>query len=475
MIVPGRIIIAGLAAIACAACAPVGPDHRAPDIALPDTWPEDSGLDDLRFGSDPVGAEWWRMYDDTELETLVAAALPRNADIAIATARFEQAVALVQEADAAFTPQVDVNVSASRARSTRSGVPPPAPGVSTVRGTFLATFTTSFELDFWGRLRRTAEAARAEMLATAWARDYVTLTVVAAVTETWIAVQALDAQARALASTVASRDTSLDLARKRAAAGLVSDLDVYQAIVARAEAAAQAEEVARVRALAAHQLGVLTGQAGQVVPPRMRDDVLEVLPLPNVPPPGLPAMLLARRADIRAAESRVAATSALIGVARANAFPRFSLTGAFGGQSRELSEIVSSPARIWSLGANVLWPIVDAGRFRARTVGAEARHREALAAWRLTVESAFRDVADALSGLHHTTAAEVAIRERLQAARESLRLARLRYEAGYSRFLEVLDAQRTTNDAELSYLRNRQAQLAATVQLVRALGGGWSG
>jgi multidrug efflux system outer membrane protein len=197
------------------------------------------------------------------------------------------------------------------------------------------------------------------------------------------------------------------------------------------------------------------------------------LPLPPLPPAGLPSDLLERRPDVRQAEAQLAAATERIGVARAAQFPALSLTGSLGRQSAELDSLFSAGARVWSVGAGITGPILDGGRYRARTAQAEAQARQAEASYQRAVETAFRDVSDALSNVRIAADTETDLAARVDDARSALRLARERYDAGYSAYLEVLDAQRTLNDAQLALIRNRQAYLSYTVDLMAALGGGW--
>jgi multidrug efflux system outer membrane protein len=198
------------------------------------------------------------------------------------------------------------------------------------------------------------------------------------------------------------------------------------------------------------------------------------LPTPALPPVGLPSTLLERRPDVQQAEQALVSANAEIGVAKAAQLPTFSLTGDFGGQSKELSDVLKSGARIWSIGLSGALPIFDAGKYAARTRQAEAVQRQAAASYQKTVESAFKDVADALTNLEQTSAAAGDLQTMVDAAHNALRLSRLRYEAGYSAYLEVLDAQRSANSAEQSLVQNRQLQLVYSVDLMKALGGGWS-
>jgi multidrug efflux system outer membrane protein len=196
--------------------------------------------------------------------------------------------------------------------------------------------------------------------------------------------------------------------------------------------------------------------------------------MPPLPPAGLPSSLLERRPDVRAAEQTLLAANARIGVAKAAMFPSISLTGIAGGQSKDFNNLMQLPARIWTLGFGISLPLFDAGRNAARVEQAEARQRQSVAGYQKAVEAAFRETADALSNVALASEAEKAWQERLDSARHSLRLSMLRYEAGYSSYLEVLDAQRTANDTELGFIRNRQSRLAFSVDLMKVLGGGWT-
>ncbi|HVL58627.1 MAG TPA: efflux transporter outer membrane subunit, partial [Burkholderiaceae bacterium] len=270
--------------------------------------------------------------------------------------------------------------------------------------------------------------------------------------------------------TLRVRNESLQLVRNRAAGGIASELEVSQALAARAEAAAQLRDLERQRRVLENLLGVLTGQLGL----RVAEGDLLALPVPPTPPLGLPSSLLERRPDIRAAEQQLVAANARIGVARAAMYPTISLTGFFGGQSADLADLLNSGARIWSLGFGLALPIFDAGRIAARTEQAEARQRQVLGSYQRAIETGFREVADGIANLSQSTAVEADLQARVDAARNALRLSTIRYESGYSAYLEVLDAQRTVNDAELAWVRNRQARLAYSVDLMRALGGGWA-
>jgi multidrug efflux system outer membrane protein len=461
---------AALTLLALTAGCAVGPDYKRPDIALPAAYPAAAPAESAAAGQQTIAPDWWTLYGDARLNELIAATLHNNVDLRRAVAQIEQAEAVMSEARATLFPEVDLDASGSRSRiSTLNAQPVPA-GTPLISNSNRLALSTSFELDLWGRLRRASEAARAQLLGTRYARDVTALTLASTVTQSYFLLRSLDAQIKVTEQTLASRDESLAVTRRRADSGLSADLDVNQAQVARAEASLQLRDLQRQRALVEHQLGQLTGQPDLQV---AAGDLM-TLPLPSQPPTGMPSTLLERRPDVQQAEQTLIAANAGIGVARAAQFPTFSLTGDYGGQSEELGDVLKSGARIWSIGLGATLPLIDAGRNSARTRQAVAIQHQAQADYQKTVEAAFQEVADALTNLQQTTAAVTDQQARVDAARNALRLSQLRYDAGYSEYLEVLDAQRTANSAEQGLIQNRQAQLAYSVDLMKALGGGWS-
>ena len=453
--------------IALAGCA-VGPDYKRPAVELPSSYP---GAPPQASGaSAAVAADWWTLYNDATLNDLVAATLQNNADLHKALARIDQAEAVLAEAGATLFPEIDIGASSTRSRSSTLNAQPLPSGTPAISNSNRLALSTSFELDFWGKLRRASEAARAQVLGTRYARDVTALSLAGAATQSYFTLRALDAQIAVTKATLASREEALAVMKSRAAGGLASQLEVNQAEVARAEAALQSRDLQRQRALVEHQLAQLTGKLDLTIAP---GDVM-ALPMPALPPPGLPSTLLERRPDVRQAEQALVAANAEIGVAKADQLPTFSLTGDFGGQSKELSDVLKSGARIWSIGLSGVMPIFDAGKYSARTRQAEALQRQAAADYQKAVETAFKDVADALTNVQQTSAAADDLQTMVDAAHNALRLSRLRYDAGYTEYLEVLDAQRSANSAEQSLVQNRQLQLIYSVDLMKALGGGWS-
>jgi multidrug efflux system outer membrane protein len=436
----------------------VGPDYKRPETNLPGAFLEpSSGTASLQVPSD-----WWKLYNDPLLNQLVADGLANNTDVRIATARVEEAEALVRQAHAVLIPPIDGQGTAFRGRT-------PSTNLITTNA-FTLGLSTSFEVDLWGRLRRGERSVRDELLSSQYGRDTVAITLAGSIARAYFAVRSLDAQLIASNDTLTAADQSLTLAKKRADAGVVPELDVYQAGGLRTAAAAQATEVQRLRETTVHQLAVLTGRLDLVIAPGNFD----AIPIPPLAPAGLPSQLLERRPDVRGAEADLQAATERIGVARAGQFPTLSLTGGIGTASNELDNLFKTPARTWSIGGNLIGPIIDWGASAARTDQATAQAKQAEGVYVRSVQNAFRDVSDALSNVRRASEAEVELKDHLDQAGKALHLAQLRYEHGYTAYLEVLDAQRTYNDAQLLLIRNRQNYLSYTVDLMNALGGGWT-
>lgn len=445
----------------------VGPDYQRPAMILPEQFPEQAGMKQQPAPS--IQHDWWTLFNDPELNPLVETALSRSADIRLAVARLEEAEAALRETGAALLPELDLVENSTRSRSSATTATPMPAGTPLIRNNHRLTLSTSFELDFWGKLRRASESARAQALASRHGRDVAALTLAASTTRLYFAVRSLQAQTAAARDTLEARTASLSIATRRADAGLASDLDLNQARTARAEAAVQLREQERQLALYTHQLGVLAGDLTL----QLKPGELIALPLPPAPPAGLPASLLEQRPDVRQAEQLLIAANADIGVARAAQFPTFSLSAFYGGESKILNEAYLREARVWSAGLGAALPIIDAGKFAARTERAEARQHQASATYQRAVENAFRDVADTLVSLRLAEENDADQQQRLATARATLQLARERYQAGYSPYLEVLDAQRTAADASIAAVRGREQRLGYSVDLFKALGGGW--
>lgn len=450
-----------IAALFVSACQSVGPNYARPELAVPSQYSE--AADQTQSA---VSSTWWTQYQDPVLDALVTKAFQNNTDIKLAVARIEETEAFANEVGAATLPQVDLNVGASRTRATELGGNPVNVNP---RNNYKAQLGTAFEVDFWGKIARAKESARAQVLSSRYAKDTVALSLSGLVASHYLVLRSLDSQIVIVQNNIKSRDESLALTKRRLEGGVASGLDVHQAEVASANLIAQLAELTRLRSLSLHQLAVLTGDLSLSV----SSADIQSLPIPPTPPAGLPSSLLETRPDVRQAEQLMIAANAKIGVAKAALYPTISLTGSLGGESLELGDILKSAARIWTGGVSLYLPIFDSGKLNARVEQASAKQKQALASYESALQNAFREVNDALVNLRQNTEREAALYRSQEAAKKALAISESRYQSGYSAYLDVLDAQRVYNDVSLSFIQSRQARLVATVDLFKALGGGW--
>ena len=458
-----RLTLAVVAVAGALAGCTLGPDYVRPEaqIQLPAQYAAAP-----QATSPAISSNWWTLFGDARLDALVSQALATSPDAMIAAARIEEADAVLRQVDAALLPQVNANASTGRARTILPNTTPPR---GLVRTTNKIGLSTAFELDVWGKLRRASEAARAQALGTRYASETVSLSLASAVVQAYLNLRAIDAELLVTRDTVTSQASSTRLTRTRFEGGIVSQLDVQQAEGALAGYSAAQLELEKARALAENLLGLLVGQPGLHIAP----GDLSNLPVPPVPPAGLPSTLLEARPDVRQAEAELIAANARIGVAKAALFPSITLTGTYGRESKDLSQLFNAPAAVWSLGAGITQPIFEGGRLRAQVDQVTAQQKQSLESYRKAAQSAFREVNDALVKLRQSSDAEDAYGRAMSAAQRARQLAEVRYDGGYSPYLEVLTAQRTANEATLAWVQNRQARLGASVELFKALGGGW--
>ncbi len=443
-------------------CSLVGPDYKRPDINLPNTYHQeinkDNVLTDLNM--------WWKLYQDPALNELMDKALIKNTDINAAIARVEESDAYLKEIDAALLPEVNLTSQASRTKSTTTGA---TTFGRPIKKDYLIRVGTSFELDFWGKLRRAKESARAEYLASQFSKDTVELTLQSLLASNYLLLRSTDSQILALKANVKYREENLALTKKRLEGGLVSALDVHQAEAAFNNLSAQLSDVMRQREIIFNQLAVLSGDMNLVI----SELTIDTLITPPTPPSGLPSSLLEARPDVREAEQMMIAANANIGVAKAALFPTISLTANFGAQSAALSNLNKSGSDIWGAGLGLSLPIFDSGRVRAKIDQATAKQKQALSYYESSVQNAFKEVNNALVSLKEYTEQENDLKLTQDAAKKAMDIASNRYKAGYSSYMEYLDAQRVFNDASIAYIQKRQLRLMASVELFKSLGGGW--
>ena len=462
-----RSALALLCGVFLTACT-LGPDYRRPVVQTPSQFRHASGVPAADSIAD---LKWFEVFRDDTLTGLVGTALKQNFELRMAAERVLQARSLYGITRAGQFPDVGVSADANAVRSSRAGAVPVPAGTDTDATYAQAGFSVGWELDVWGRLRRSSEAARAQYLATEEARRGVITTLVADVSDTYLRLRALDLELEIAKRTRDVATESLRLTDARRARGVASGVDVRQAEQLLFTATGQIASLERDIAQAENALSLLLGQLPGDVP---RGRPLEAFEMPPSIPAGLPSALLQRRPDVRQAEQQLIAANAEIGAARAEYFPRITLTGFFGAQSRALSDLLTGPARLASASVGAAAPIFNAGRTRANVRFTEAVQREMVVNYQRAIYAAFRDVADSLAA-HAKTNEQRTQQERLvEALRESARLSTQRYEGGLDSYLPVLDAQRNLFQGELELARLRQQELASIVQLYRALGGGWS-
>ena len=454
-----------LPALSLVACQMIGPDYFRPKQALPERYQEAQATD----AADAISNQWWTLYNDEVLNDLIAKASKNNADLKIAVARIEEADGYMREVGAALFPQVNLDSTGSRYRVTELGAVPMFNGMSPTRSNFNVRLGTTFELDFWGKLRRAQESAKAQALATRFAKDTVDLSLKSLVSGDYLLLRSLEAQIELSKGSMKSREDSLALTKRRQEGGVSSALDVHQAEVAYNNLKAQLADLTRQRAIIEHQLAVLTGDLDL----KIAAGDIKSLPVPPVPPVGLPSTLLEARPDVRQAEQNLIAANAKIGVAKAALFPTISLTAGLGGESKDLGDVLKSAARIWNGGLSLNLPVFDSGRLSSKVDQATAAQKQLLGSYERAVQNAFTEVNDALVNVRQNTEREVALNASQASASKALAIANNRYKSGYTGYLEVLDAQRVFNDASLAYVQSRQARLTSTVELFKALGGGW--
>jgi multidrug efflux system outer membrane protein len=458
------LVVAGLLVASCT----VGPNYKRPVVQVPDAY---RGAETAAAGAESLAdTKWSDLFRDPTLTALVATALKQNFDLQMAAERVLQARAVARIQRSNQYPAIDASVDVVNSRVSQAGASRIPAGVDPEATYTQAGFSLGWEVDVWGHLRRLNEAARAQYLASEEARRGIVTTLIADVTETYLALRALDLELAIARRTNDAAVNGLRLTQARHDRGIATALDVRQAEqllhIARGQLAGLERDIAQTE----NALSLLLGQAPGDMP---RGLDLEAFRVPPTVPAGLPSALIERRPDIRQAEQQLIAANAQIGAAKAEYFPRISLTGFLGVQSRSLSDLLTGPARMWTVGAGAAAPIFNAGRTRGNVQFTEAAQRELVVNYRKTIYTARREVADALAGYRKTAEQRAAQEELVEALRASTRLSTERYEGGVDNYLQVLDAQRNLFQGELDLVRLRRQELSTLVQLYRALGGGW--
>ena len=453
----------------------VGPDYKRPEAtatmpaaysAVTNGWKVAEPQAHLPKG------KWWEVFGDENLNDLEGKAATANQELKAAVASFDEARAVADVTRSQLFPQIGISPSAMGHRNSANQPLQGHAGGSSNTTTYadlIAPLNLSYEVDLWGRVRRSVESARAQQQASADDLEGVRLAIEAEVATDYFTLRALDAETDLLSSNIDVFGKSLELTQNRRTGGVASDLDVAEAETVLRTTQAELPAVQLQRAQFEHALAVLTGQAASAftVPERRLD-----APAPVIPS-GLPSQLLERRPDIAAAERRMAAANASIGVAKGAFFPAIQLNGLAGFESLHLGSLFDWQSRFWSLGPSLTMPLFDAGQNSANLRAARASYQQAVASYRQTVLVAFADVEDNLAAQEFLARQGDAEAAALRAARKQFEVADNRYRAGLITFLDVATAENSALEIERTAVQLRGQQLVASVSLVRSLGGGW--
>ncbi len=454
--------------VALLAACTAGPDYVRPAAEVPAAykeafaWQPASPRDHLPRGN------WWSAFGDARLDALLAQVNVSNQTLVAAEAQFRQSAALAETARAAWFPTLTAGLSETRSRP--SGTTGPVVGVATSKRTIYSTpLNFSWEADLWGRIRRSVEASESTAQASAADVENARLSLQAQLAQDYFLLRALDSQKRLLEATVAAYAKSLELTNNRYRTGVVARIDVAQAEAQLKSTQAQLLDLGVQRAQLEHAIAVLVGRppAGFAIAPA--DLALKPPPLPVA----LPAELLERRPDIAAAERRVAAANAQIGVAEAAWFPTATLSASYGFQTATAAQWFTLPSRFWSVGPALALPLLDGGRRTAAGNQAVAAYDAAVANYRQAVLTGFQEVEDNLAALRILEEEARVQGEAAAAAEKSLEYSINQYKAGITTYLQVVSAQATALSAQRSASDILARRMTASVQLVKALGGGW--
>ena len=445
----------------------VGPNYRRPMVETPPLWRFEE-----KEAKEVANTAWWEEFDDPVLKDLIQVAMKENKDVKIVAARVEEFMGRYRTTRASLFPQVGAGASGSRSRVTEKGATSwaaLAPVTENPANDFQISLNASWEIDLWGRLRRATEAARADLLSTEEGRRAVILTLVTSVASAYVNLRDLDMQLEIAKRTAKSREETYHLFQMRFQGGVISDLELNQVKSEYEQALSTIPFLEKTITQQENGLSVLLGRNPGPIP---RGKTIDGFVLPAVPA-GLPSDLLANRPDIRQAEQALIAANARIGVARSLYFPTISLTGLLGFESIELSSLFSGPAKVWNFAAPLTAPIFTGGAIRGQVKSAEAVQQQSILRYQQSIQTAFREVEDALIDQKRTREQLEIQARQVGSLRDYARFARLRFDNGYTSYIEVLDAERSLFNAELSQAQTKGSLFQSLVNLYKAMGGGW--
>lgn len=447
------------------ACA-VGPDYKRPPVVSPDKWREAGAATDTSVANVP----WWELFKDQNLQKLIKVALEENRDLKIAVERIEEARAAYGIAKADFYPKVDAEIKAGGLNPSDASLTHTPEGDTGAKAVYSASLGFSWEIDFFGRIRRASEAQKAALLATEEAKRAVAISLVSDVALTYVELRGLDRRLDISRTTLTARKEYVDYSHTRFEGSVANEIDWRQAQAEQHRIEAVVFDYEKLVAQRENELSFLLGRNPAAI---VRDRAAQEQPVPPQVPAGLPAQLLERRPDVRKAEMDLWSATARIGEAKAMLYPRIALTGSYGLASTDLGNFVDPASQSWNVFASLLQPIFEGGKNTARVEMRESQQRQAVYAYEKALLQALREVEDALTNLQSTGKQRVAQGDRVTAERKVLELSELRYRGGVADYLVVLDAQRSLFSAEIDEATAATENTKSLIQLYKALGGGW--
>jgi multidrug efflux system outer membrane protein len=471
---PRRSLCLCLIALPLFAGCTVGPDYRSPSVAVPVKWSTEnpSAAGTKASVSEKELGRWWLVFHDPLLTSLEERALAANLDLKLAEARIQQARAARLGAGSTLGPSLESTAQYTHSRTLATSAQ--GNSVGTIGNQFQAGFDASWELDLFGRGRRTVEAADADLLASVEARHGAMVSLTAEVARTYLELRSLQQSIRTAKQNIAAQDQTTELTRQLFQAGFVNSLDVANAEAQAASQRAQVPPLESSVQQTMHSLAILLGQEPAALTQELTPVTAIPVDLPKVPA-GLPSDLLRRRPDIRQAEAQIHAATARIGVAEADLFPRLTLSGALSLQGDALDSWFNWTRRLWSLGPSASWQLFDSGRIKANVLQQKSLTEQSLILYQQAVLTALQEVEDALVAATKEEEHHTALTKSQDANKRSLELANTLYRAGQTDFINVLQAERAVYATDDLLTQSTTSLATNLVALYKALGGGWEG
>ncbi|NNC23448.1 efflux transporter outer membrane subunit [Salinisphaera sp. USBA-960] len=466
-----KLAVLGLAALVGLAGCTLGPDYKRPSVDMPSS----------KFASTHLSqkqrkalASWWEKFGDAKLNHMINEALDRNLKIAKQVQVVRQERAALGMANADLFPTVSGQADAARQEVSRNS----ASGASSAdrrSDQFSVSGTLDYEVDLFGRLRRSRQAARAQLLSSAYTQDSIRLTVIADVVTNYLTLRSLQRQIRVTQDTIETRKKGLSLDKKRYKYGAINKLTLLQTRSLLQSARAQLPPLKKQVGKQKTALAILTGKTPRQIMNHMEvaDGKFSQIKVPELPK-AIPSLVVDRRPDIRAAEAKLIAANADVGAAKAKFFPTFNITAMIGSKSTDVSDLFDPLSTASSITGSITQPILDFGQRSANYTSKKARKQQAVIAYRQTLRQAFKGVSDALTEVKYTKQRLQSVRSELQKYRDTLQLARTRYKAGQTNFFNVLDAQRNVYSTQLDLATSIRNRFTAIANLYKAIGGGWT-